>query len=53
MNKIALAIMVTGLLLLTGCGGGNGVSSGGAASAAECTNAPTLGQTTFGGGCFK
>jgi PBP1b-binding outer membrane lipoprotein LpoB len=57
MKKTALAIILIGQLLLSGCGGGSAApassSSGGSASAASCTDAPTLGQATFGSGCFK
>lgn len=48
-NLIAIVVM----LLATGCGGGGGGTSGGAASAVGCKDAPTLGQATFGSGCFK
>lgn len=53
MKKFAVAIMLIGHFLLGGCGGGSGGSSGGTTSAANCNDAPTLGQTTFGSGCFK
>lgn len=57
MKKTALAIILIGQLFMSGCGGGNAASvsgsSGGSASAASCTDAPTLGQATFGSGCFK
>jgi hypothetical protein len=51
MRKSTLTI-VFGLLFISGCGG-DGNATGGSASAAECKQAPALGQATFGAGCFK
>ena len=52
MKKRVLAIIVIKLLCLTGCGGGSSVDATSAASS-SCNDAPVLGQTTFGTGCFK
>lgn len=54
MKKIIGLITLCVMMLASGCGGGGASGSSGAAtSAAGCNDAPTLGQATFGAGCFK
>lgn len=53
MKTTTRLLIVLGFIFLTGCGGGGSGGSGGTAAAAGCKEAPTLGQTAFGSGCFK
>ncbi|MBU3556422.1 hypothetical protein ICN18_02115 [Polynucleobacter sp. Ross1-W9] len=54
MTKL-IALTFSVAIMLSACGGGGSSSSSGgnAAAAASCNQAPTLGATTFGNGCFK
>ena len=66
MKNINLIIFLALMFALNGCGGGSSSisstsstsstsssSSSNATTNSNCTQAPALGQATFGSGCFK
>ena len=56
MKNINLIIFLALIFALNGCGGGSSSinsSSSNATTNSNCTQAPALGQATFGSGCFK
>jgi uncharacterized protein YceK len=63
MKNINLLIFIVLMFALNGCGGGSSSisstsstsssSSSNATTNSNCTQAPALGQATFGSGCFK
>jgi hypothetical protein len=57
-HSIQIIVCIAAAISLLGCGGSNnntssGNTGGNAAAAASCNQAPTLGSTSFGNGCFK